>query len=173
MSMGVSFSLTYSGWVSRTKRKLKRHPSFRMRNTANAGDPEGQPSTRFVIDEEAVRKHWLKEYANDTPKSEPKTKPKPAKPQGYTEDFETFWKAYPKKLGKKAAYTSWQKIDPDAKLLELILQAVVAQSGTQDWQKQHGQFIPHPNTWLNNERWNDELETIPTGFQGPKGREFR
>ena len=25
-----------------------------------------------------------------------------------------------------------------------------------DWKKNGGQFIPHPSTWLNNRRWEDE-----------------
>jgi len=26
------------------------------------------------------------------------------------------------------------------------------------WLKDDGQFIPHPTTWLNQERWNDTVE---------------
>ena len=30
---------------------------------------------------------------------------------------------------------------------------------TKDWQKDNGQFIPYPDTWLRNRRWEDEFET--------------
>ena len=28
-------------------------------------------------------------------------------------------------------------------------------------QKDGGQFVPHPTTWLNQRRWEDEVDTIP------------
>lgn len=29
---------------------------------------------------------------------------------------------------------------------------------SEQWKKDGGQFIPHPTTWLNGDRWEDEVE---------------
>jgi hypothetical protein len=36
--------------------------------------------------------------------------------------------------------------------------AVEAQKKSKQWQKDDGQYIPNPSTWLNQGRWDDELE---------------
>ena len=71
----------------------------------------------------------------------------------YTVDFETFWKAYPKRIGKGAAYKAWLKAKP---VLAVVLQALSWQKETDQWAKDDGQFIPHPSTYLNQRRWEDE-----------------
>jgi hypothetical protein len=70
--------------------------------------------------------------------------------------FDRFWAAYPRKVGKDAAWKAWQKRRPDADGLEAILAALAWQSRSSDWLKDGGQFIPHPSTWLNQARWHDE-----------------
>lgn len=74
--------------------------------------------------------------------------------------FETFWKEYPNKKAKPKAYQSWVKINPDENLLKQILDGLEKAKQSTQWQKDNGQFIPHPTTWLNQERWNDEVEII-------------
>lgn len=72
--------------------------------------------------------------------------------------FDLFWKEYPNKKSKKKAQESWNKIkNPD---MGLILEAVKKQKKTQQWMKDNGQFIPMPSTWLNQERWNDEIKEV-------------
>lgn len=69
--------------------------------------------------------------------------------------FGEFWKAYPKKIGKQAAVRAWQKIKnrpPLGKIIEAIKRA----QDTDQWKKDNGEFIPHPSTWLNGGRWDDE-----------------
>lgn len=69
--------------------------------------------------------------------------------------FNTFWNEYPKKVAKAAAYKSWAKVDP--KLYDTIMAALTTQKASEDWTKENGKFIPHPTTWLNQQRWEDEL----------------
>ncbi len=82
----------------------------------------------------------------------------PISPKGdeYSPDFLTFWSGYPKKVGKGAAWRAYQKVRPDRDLLEFMLKAVAVQRSTQAWTKDGGQYIPHPATWLNQRRWEDE-----------------
>ena len=74
------------------------------------------------------------------------------------ERFESFWSAYPKKVGKGAAKASFMKIKPSQELTDKMIRAVKAASKTDQWQKDKGQFIPNPSTWLNQGRWEDQLE---------------
>lgn len=80
-------------------------------------------------------------------------KKKPAaEPKGFTE----FWAIYPRKVGKGAARSAWRK--RAGVPLETILAAVERQTASEQWTRDGGQYIPHPATWLNQGRWEDELE---------------
>ncbi len=89
------------------------------------------------------------------------------------ERFERFWKEYPKKVGKRDARKSFLKINPSDALLGRMITAVVAASATFQWQKDNGQFIPNPATWLNQQRWEDEVRPDmgkPDPKQAPPNR---
>jgi hypothetical protein len=70
-------------------------------------------------------------------------------------EFNLFWAQYPKKVGKLTAKRSWEKLSQEnqQKALEAIVEhrKYWAAKGT-DWE-----FIPHASTWLNQERFEDEL----------------
>lgn len=72
--------------------------------------------------------------------------------------FDLFWSTFPRKIGKGAAELTWKKLKPDATLQACIIQAVKAQCKSEQWRRDQGQFIPHPATWLNGKRWEDEVE---------------
>lgn len=72
--------------------------------------------------------------------------------------FDTFWKYYPKHKGKAEAVKAFSKINPDNELLEQMLTSLEEQKKSNDWKKNNGQFIPLPSTWLNQMRWEDEVE---------------
>ena len=75
--------------------------------------------------------------------------------------FEQFWEAYPNKKDKKKAAKAFAKIKPDQ--LPAILEAIAEQKASDQWQRG---FIPHPTTWLNGERWQDETPTIESSELG-------
>ena len=70
--------------------------------------------------------------------------------------FDAFWRAYPNRVGKDAARTAFDKRKVDDDLLALMLSAIAAQSKSEKWIKDGGQFIPNPATWLNQGRWMDD-----------------
>jgi uncharacterized protein YdaU (DUF1376 family) len=83
--------------------------------------------------------------------------------------FNVFWSAYPKHVAKKDAIRAFEKLPPGREVLDSILAAIAVQSESLDWQKNGGQYIPHPATWLNARRWEDELRPMsaePCGFGG-------
>jgi len=69
----------------------------------------------------------------------------------YTQDFETFWQAYPRKVGKGAAYARWRAKKPD---INSVLSALNVQKQCEQWEDIT--LIPHPATWLSQERWEDD-----------------
>ena len=74
--------------------------------------------------------------------------------------FDKFWQAYPKKVSKKEAQKSWNKINPSLELFEKILKALEIVKQTGQWNTDNGKFIPYPATWLNQERWTDEIKMM-------------
>lgn len=78
------------------------------------------------------------------------------------ERFNRFWAAYPKKKDKSGARKAWAKLKPSEELMQTMLSSLERQKASPQWQKDDGQFIPYPSTWLNRRRWEDEDETPPT-----------
>lgn len=68
-------------------------------------------------------------------------------------EFDTFWDAYPKKVAKQNAAKAFAKVDVS---VDVLLEAITRQKQTEEWTKNNGQFIPHPATWLNGRRWEDQ-----------------
>lgn len=93
---------------------------------------------------------------NETKLNETKEPPLP--PKGGCNGFDEFWKSYPKKIGKGAALKKWEGLKRLHRLppLETIVAAIEAQKSWEQWQKEEGQFIPNPATWLNQGRWDDQ-----------------
>ena len=79
------------------------------------------------------------------------------KKETYKEKFETFYKAYPRKVGKANVEKWFNKNKPDDKLFELMMRKLEIFKKSPDWFKDNGQFIPYPTTWLNQKRWEDEI----------------
>jgi uncharacterized protein YdaU (DUF1376 family) len=80
------------------------------------------------------------------------------------DQFETFWKIYPKKVSKENAKKAWIKIKPNDDLIVKITKAV----NDQKLSEREQQFIPHAATWLNNKRWEDEVTTTQKPLMGWK-----
>jgi len=72
--------------------------------------------------------------------------------------FNEFWKLYPRKESKQQAKKAWMKLNSDQDLFNLIANALEYRSQTKEWLAEGGRYIPHPATWLNGRRWEDELD---------------
>jgi hypothetical protein len=76
--------------------------------------------------------------------------------------FEDFWKQYPRKTARRVALKSWERLSPTEQGL-----ALKALPKHVEYWRAVGtdlQFIPYPGTWLNQGRYEDELE-IPEKVQ--------
>lgn len=87
----------------------------------------------------------------------------PIVPQG--QHFEAWWHVYPKKVKKQPSFKMWK-----AKRLDRIATTLINDTLTRiekDGRWQAG-YIPDPTTYINQERWNDEL-TPPDRASGNSG----
>ncbi|MDX8128008.1 helix-turn-helix domain-containing protein [Methylomonas sp. OY6] len=83
--------------------------------------------------------------------------------------FAEFYHVYPKKKAKKEAETAWRKLKPDEMLFAEIMSGLEREIKSHDWLKENGKYIPHPASWLNGKRWEDEINSSPsaTDASGP------
>ena len=67
--------------------------------------------------------------------------------------FDTFWQIYPRKIARKKCEQWWHKHATN--MASDILDA--ATTATKQWRQDNTEprYIPHPYTWLNQERWKD------------------
>ena len=77
--------------------------------------------------------------------------------------FDIFWKAYPRKKGKGDARKKFAKALTKTSF-ENIMAALGKVKASAQWQKDDGQFVPYPATWLNQERWDDEVGQSADGL---------
>ena len=86
----------------------------------------------------------------------------------FSNEFESFWKTYPRKVAKKKCSDKFNSLLKDFKLEEIINGLSI---WTEFWEaaKISNQYIPHPYTFLNQERFLD----IPEEIQGDYELEFR
>lgn len=92
---------------------------------------------------------------------------KPSSKSPSVDLFPKFWTLYPNKKGKAAAEKAWKKLKVTDDLFTLIAQGLAKQCASQAWTKDGGQFIPHPATWLNGRRWEDEVAPATNVHQFP------
>lgn len=109
-----------------------------------------------------------------------KTIPKDNNQKTYSCAFLRFWAAYPKKKSKGQAWKAWKKINPDERLVDLMVSIIELAKTSDDWLEKGGKYIPHPATWLNAEGWEDEIKlrynddrnNIQSGQNG-QGKQFQ
>lgn len=133
------------------------------------GEPKAEkpePGNRVLGSSDAINKTDYKKPIPTTRKQKPRA---PLADDG-GEAFKTFWSAYPKKAGKDAAKKAFDKRKFDEQAFAKVMAALNEQKASEQWQKDGGKFIPHPATWLNQGRFEDELggsgQYKPTAFSG-------
>jgi hypothetical protein len=89
------------------------------------------------------------------PKKANKAKKPQIHPTEYSEQFETFWAAYPKHESKSKAFESWEATSLIRPPLAEMLQILATFARQPAWTKDNGQFVPMASTWLNQRRWED------------------
>ena len=74
-------------------------------------------------------------------------------------DFDQFWAHYPRRVAKGAARVAWMRAEKrEPELLAKCLAALAWQVRTNEWDG--GSYTPHPATYLNQERYDDERPAL-------------
>jgi len=82
--------------------------------------------------------------------------------------FETFWDLWPHKVGRKQAEKAWSKLKLSDELLDEITRGLAKQLKEHQMRTDNGMWCPdwpNPATWINGERWKDEIEEIQPGIE--------
>jgi len=90
----------------------------------------------------------------------------------YSVEFEEFWNLYPRKVAKKKAEESFKKA-MKASDFKGILDGL--NKYLKFWSTKDADFVPHPTTWLNQHRWEDEINPIakPNGLDLTKLKGYK
>ena len=126
------------------------------RNKANESNPEANESK--------PQANGSRNKANESNPEAIKDKGLRIKDKGdknlalFESEFDRFWAEYPRKVAKSKAKAAFEKVMQKGVSIEALLGALRIQKLSTQWTKDGGQFIPHPTTWLNQERWEDEVD---------------
>ena len=133
------FTLTDEGWFHQRVDKEIKHFQAKRQQASNAGKASAERRNN-------IRSTDVQPTNNHKPITINHTS---------IDQFEIFWKGYPKKTAKENAKKAWLKIKPNDELIAKITKAVKEQKLSE----RESQFIPHAATWLNAKRWEDELSS--------------
>ena len=157
--------LFYNSRMLEETEKRQRYVESRVAN----GSKGGRPKTIRFSEEKASENHMDnhmgigigKNISNNISNSNKENTIIPIKVSNsnkYLERFDAFWKVYPKKVGKEDAKKSFLRIKPSEQLLAAMVAKVKELCESEQWRKDRGKYIPNPSTWLNQGRWDDEVE---------------
>lgn len=82
-------------------------------------------------------------------------------------EFERFYKAYPRKVGKAKVENWFRSHKPDSETIDKMVASIEEHKKLKQWQDV--QYIPHPSVFLNQERWKDDLTSEKISGQEKKG----
>lgn len=111
--------------------------------------------TTSVTESKGTEQNGTEERKKERTPIPPNPEPSAAQPAGGRGvggdgEFERFWSAYPRKVGKGAARKAWASATRKQPGQEIISAVSRAAFDARE------RFVPHPATWLNQERWLDE-----------------
>ena len=101
------------------------------------------------------------ELAIATPKAPMKAK-KSKKRNDYPDDFEEFWRTYPRHEDKKKAFSVWQKALKGGATADEIIAGAARYAKYRAGEPK--QYTKHPATWLNGDCWENEYSTAGIGY---------
>lgn len=144
---GFAQAMADVGWLAADAEGIDM-PEFERHN--------GAPAKRRA--QEADRKRSVRNTsASDADKKRTREEKRIVNPIApFAEAFNRFWRIYPRKVAKQSALKAWTKIQLTEQLVEIILAALERHLKSAQWLRDDGKFIPHPATWLNGRRWEDE-----------------
>ena len=152
--------LARASWVERTRRGANgRASEYRLslpkvNQSAHNEESEGEQTCTIVP---ANVNYSSGKHEPECTPTTPKL-PTKAAPNIYPPDFEDFWRAYPKRTGKKAALRRWREA---VKTTDPALIAAKAAEYARSVAGTEKRYIKNPEGWLSAGRYEDEFEPAP------------
>lgn len=87
----------------------------------------------------------------------------------YKEKFEKFYSLYPRKVGKVKVEDWFKRNNPNEELFNNIIHGLEAYNIKWSKDKTDKKYIPHPTSWLNAKRWEDEIDTSLEELKNSEG----
>ena len=109
-----------------------------------------------IINRVSGGNNWVFVDGNATKEEEEENKRKSKDKNNRSNGFDLFWSVYPKKVKKKQSAAKW-KTKHLADKADMIITDV--QNRIANDARWKAGYIPDPTTYLNGERWDDEIET--------------
>ena len=83
--------------------------------------------------------------------------------------FDDFWSVYPKKKERKKCAAIWERreLDDIGEMIVSDIEARLLNDGK--WIEDGGVYVPNPQTYLNGDRWEDDMQPIKLS-QAPQGK---
>lgn len=97
------------------------------------------------------------------PKPKRQRKPPPVITNELRDLFDQWYAAYPRKEAKTKAFEAFVALAPNPEKVQSWIVAISAQGLIDRAKRGEGRYIPLPATWLNGERWNDEVPAAGKG----------
>lgn len=124
-----------------------------------------------IIDVEIVEDETPSDTLIDVPVSQeltvaahkaPVKAKKSKKRNDYPDDFEEFWRIYPRHEDKKKAFKVWQTALKNGATADEIIAGAARYAKYRAGEPE--QYTKHPSTWLNGDCWENEYSTAGTGY---------
>lgn len=164
-------------WIYSKRLKLESEKFLKISQERSINGKKGGKAKAKQMPSKCQANAEANDKQNDS-QSQSQSHNNPLTPKGetprYSQSFETFWSVYPKKVGKDAAYRSWQKISKRKDVTPtVIMNAISAQVECGHFKGRDGQeFVPNPSSWLNQGRWQDEIKTSQAECAPSIGKRF-
>lgn len=121
------------------------------------------------INNNSINNTSLNNTPNPQTGADDDSKKSPAKKSSYSEQFERWWAIYPRKTAKGAAWNRWKREKLDSKVDQLIEK--LEQQNALQYAFTETQYIPNASTYLNQKRYDDEVEDRSKKPSAPKSVE--
>ena len=80
--------------------------------------------------------------------------------------FESFWNAFPLKIGKDKALEVWMTLLPDA---DKVMAGLQRWKNSRQWDREDGRFIPRAWRWLSEKQYLDHPDPVNKPIWGATG----
>jgi hypothetical protein len=122
---------------------------------ANRSNSEQSPS---LVNSVKVGKGQLVQEEEE--EEEEKTIAQPPVARAFKFDLEAIYQVYPRHVGKTPGLAKLRKVVRDQATYDMVLAAACALAAHHERVQTEKQFIPQFSTWVNNERWNDDIAAV-------------